>query len=190
MPTTVKGMLDVPKGEIKDAVASFLNMRSDGTLDPAQMPKREHSFDFCFNYFQAHRTPTLDMELSCLQLGYYLASWGMLRGSSYLFRETNARRYAAAIRMIEEANEDMVGLDAHTYGDATAQDTILTTYKALAKALLPDGGDAHHPSHQGDAGRLGRHPCVRHLLHRRIPLARQPRREGGESLLCAEHPLA
>lgn len=27
--------------------------------------------------------------MSCLQLGYYLASWGMLRGSTYLFAEAN-----------------------------------------------------------------------------------------------------
>jgi hypothetical protein len=44
------------------------------------------------------------MEMSCLQLGYYLASWGMLRGSSYLFRETNARHYQASIEVIERYN--------------------------------------------------------------------------------------
>jgi len=64
--------------------------------------ERASSFDYCFNYFQAFRDRTATseisarqyLELSCLHLGYYLASWGMLRGStvlhtkSYRFFET------------------------------------------------------------------------------------------------------
>lgn len=53
---------------------------------------RYTSFDYCFNYFQSHREqgklPDLlrgeALQLSCLHLGFYLASWGMLRGSSEL----------------------------------------------------------------------------------------------------------
>ena len=47
---------------------------------------RYASFDYCFNYFQSFRTYPAELtspgnlELSCLQLGFYLASWGMLRG--------------------------------------------------------------------------------------------------------------
>ena len=50
--------------------------------------ERYTSFDYCYNYFQAFResgevsalaTPT-NIQVSCLQLGFYLASWGMLPG--------------------------------------------------------------------------------------------------------------
>jgi hypothetical protein len=51
---------------------------------------RYASFDYCFNYFRSFREQdrTADiaapqnLQMSCLQLGFYLASWGMLRGSS------------------------------------------------------------------------------------------------------------
>ena len=48
-------------------------------------PQRRYtSFDYCFNYFQdyreQHRVAEMaageNMQLSCLHLGFYLASWG------------------------------------------------------------------------------------------------------------------
>jgi hypothetical protein len=53
---------------------------------------RYASFDYCFNYFQEAResgdtAQLADGEhrmLSCLQLGFFLASWGMMRGSGDL----------------------------------------------------------------------------------------------------------
>ena len=54
--------------------------------------QRYASFDYCFNYFQSFRetgrtvglAAPENMLLSCLHLGFYLASWGMFRGSSDL----------------------------------------------------------------------------------------------------------
>jgi hypothetical protein len=70
--------------DIKDNLDAFLRRRS-----PAA---RYASFDYCFNYFQEVRdeqqTSRLArgdrLELSCLHLGFYLASWGMMRGSGGL----------------------------------------------------------------------------------------------------------
>jgi len=46
---------------------------------------RYTSFDYCYNYFrQPSKEILADMEKSCLVIGFYLASWGMLRGSSFL----------------------------------------------------------------------------------------------------------
>jgi len=55
-----------------------------------QAVERYASFDYCFNYFQTFReedkieelADLSHIQLSSLQLGFYLASWGMLRGSS------------------------------------------------------------------------------------------------------------
>jgi hypothetical protein len=57
---------------------------------------RYASFDYCFNYFQAFRerddvksiAADDHRQLSCLQLGFYLASWGMLRGSTDLLQRS------------------------------------------------------------------------------------------------------
>jgi hypothetical protein len=58
-------------------------------------------FDYCFNYFQQHReTGQLSslragsgMQYSCLQLGFYLASWGMFRGSFTLLKRRRKQTY-------------------------------------------------------------------------------------------------
>lgn len=52
------------------------------------------SFDYCYNYFQDARDQGRASDLanedhlmdSCLQLGFYLASWGMMRGSGQLIQ--------------------------------------------------------------------------------------------------------
>jgi hypothetical protein len=80
------------------------------------------------------------MEVSCLQLGYYLASWGMLRGSSYLFRETNARHYQEAIEVIERHNAAMRELDDKPLFDPHSQHLIVAVYDDLRRAILPRGG--------------------------------------------------
>ena len=49
--------------------------------------KRHVSYDFCYNYFQSFKNKEEikdNMELSCLQLGFYLASWGLYRGSNQI----------------------------------------------------------------------------------------------------------
>src|SRR6266536_362827 len=72
-----------------------------------QAGERSASFDYCFNYFQSFReedkienlAEPSHMEGSCLQLAFYLASWGMLRGSSFLL-EKSVRFYQPLIRGI------------------------------------------------------------------------------------------
>lgn len=74
--------------DIKGNLDAFLRRRS---------PKARYaSFDYCFNYFQHARdnqeTAELAcgdrLELSCLHLGFFLASWGMMRGSGGLHRQS------------------------------------------------------------------------------------------------------
>lgn len=127
----------IPAGRITLAIESFLRS-SNG--QPTALYRRERSWDFCFNYFQENPEPTRNMEVSCLQLGYYLASWGMLRGSSYLFRETNVRHYQATIEVIERFNTGMSELQNKPLFDAKAQELLLDAYLELQHALLPKGG--------------------------------------------------
>jgi hypothetical protein len=58
---------------------------------------RYASFDYCFNYFQKFAkseninaiSSVQNKETSVLQLGYYLASWGMFRGSTAILRHSS-----------------------------------------------------------------------------------------------------
>ena len=83
---------------------------------------RYASFDYCFNYFQQFRekgqTASLaspgNMEASCLQLGFYLASWGMFRGSSDLLKRS-VKHFEPVIELIACAEKDLWNIDAHGY---------------------------------------------------------------------------
>lgn len=127
----------VEAARITQSVETFLGIGEDGQ---STLTSRTRSWDFCFNHFKSNPRPTDDIQLSSLQLGYYLASWGMLRGSSYLFTRTNARHYLDAIRVIEEHNPDVNGLDAGDYADPHARRAILAAYGDLRSVLLPEGG--------------------------------------------------
>lgn len=56
--------------------------------DPAN---RGRSWDRCYSFFQRYhqlvRRRRADSELACLHLGFYLASWGMFRGSGCLLQK-------------------------------------------------------------------------------------------------------
>ncbi len=83
---------------------------------------RYASFDYCYNYFQSFHergdAPGLagsaHVESSCLQLGFYLASWGMLRGSSILLQRS-VRNFIPVIEAIAEMPGEIWTIDANDY---------------------------------------------------------------------------
>ena len=87
--------------------------------------ERDASFDYCFNYFQSFResdnisalaSPT-NVQVSCLQLGFYLASWGMLRGSAELLQRS-ARYLVPIIEVVAQTEMSLWELDAHLYNES------------------------------------------------------------------------
>jgi hypothetical protein len=89
---------------------------------------RYASFDYCYNYFQSFReqdntgalADSRHLQASCLQLGFYLASWGMLRGSSVLLQRS-VRNFIPVIQAISEAPSDIWGIDADDYSAANCE---------------------------------------------------------------------
>ena len=85
---------------------------------------RYASFDYCFNHFQEAREAGDTSRLanddrrqsSCLQLGFYLASWGMLRGSSGLLWRS-AAGLVPVVKQIAKEPASIWDLDAHSYAD-------------------------------------------------------------------------
>ncbi len=64
---------------------------------------RYDSFDYCFGYFQNNKTRlTSNMEQSCMALWSYLASWGMLRGSSILLQKGNYKALEDTVIVIQQ----------------------------------------------------------------------------------------
>ncbi len=101
---------------IKKSLNEFINGR--------RPQERDASFDYCYNYFygfyQRKRLPELaneeNLQMSCLQLGFYLASWVMLRGSSFLL-EKSVRNFADLIRTISKMNPVLWEIDLENYND-------------------------------------------------------------------------
>lgn len=121
--------------------AAVASLAAPVDRDGAATGRREWSWDFCFNHFSATDDPTVEMEKSCLQLGYYLASWGMLRGSSWLFKNAHPRHYIATVETIAQHSPAVRGLDLPDYTDAQARAALVSAYSDIKDALLPDGNE-------------------------------------------------
>lgn len=97
-------------------------------LDGRTPNERYASFDYCFNYFQSFRESGIvsalaspaNVQLSCLQLGFYLASWGMLRGSADLLQKS-ARHLIHVIEVLARTDTSLWELDAHCYTESNTQ---------------------------------------------------------------------
>ncbi|MGB5989185.1 MAG: hypothetical protein WBG43_05560 [Marinifilaceae bacterium] len=118
--------------DINDVVEGFKKEGDD-------VRHRYTSFDYCYNYFASHKGQALldDMEKSCLVLGFYLASWGMLRGSSFLL-DKSVMHYEDTIRYISKCDESIWNIDVDDYSDKNI-DTILKVYNGVKDSLVEKG---------------------------------------------------
>jgi hypothetical protein len=85
---------------------------------------REASFSYCFNYFQGFRDAKNTAEIanannlqtSCLQLGFFLASWGMYRGSADLLKRSS-RVLITLIETIAVTEPEVWEIDVDRYSE-------------------------------------------------------------------------
>jgi len=103
---------------------------------------RYASFDYCFNYFQTAREQgKLDclvsgesLQLSCLHLGFYLASWGMFRGSSTLLQHS-VRRFIPVVTELVSAPAELWTMDADQYSEDAIQ--MIMSFRGQLGGTLP-----------------------------------------------------
>jgi len=111
--------------------------------------ERYASFDYCFNYFQGFKESGTvyqivsheNLQQSCLQLGFYLASWGMLRGSAVLLTKS-MKIYEPVLKCIVDANPVIWEIDANSYTDENIE-ALVKFERQLNMTLRIDGS---HPS--------------------------------------------
>ena len=78
--------------DVRSFIMDFMNQNNP----------RYDSFDYCYGYFQNNKTRLADnMEQSCMALWSYLASWGMLRGSSILLQKGNYKALEDTVIVIQ-----------------------------------------------------------------------------------------
>ena len=131
---------------IKEAMDQFLH---GGGKNRGKKPdERYASFDFCYNYFYSFykekRLPELanneNLQTSCLQLGFYLASWGMMRGSSFLL-EKSVRNFRELITCISKMDTRLWEIDVDDYNDENI--SILLDCK---QQIINSLGEKNNPS--------------------------------------------
>jgi hypothetical protein len=127
--------------DIEGNLSAFLSRRSPTA--------RYASFDYCFNYFQAARDAQeaadlasgSRLELSCLHLGFFLASWGMMRGSGGMYGRS-LRELVPVVQAIADEPSATWELDVPGYSEAgiaavlALSDRIRAAYSFAASSVL------------------------------------------------------
>ena len=102
---------------------------------------RYRSWEHCYRFFRKHRSDLLQVEdAAALQLGFYLASWGMYRGSTFLLQ----RAYTANIPVIRALASpqftDLWRADVGAHDDdAKLAATIMEVVESVKAAYEPFG---------------------------------------------------
>jgi hypothetical protein len=105
----------------------------------ANKPTRRYSsFDYCYNYFRTTPSENIitDSEKSCLVLGFYLASWGMMRGSSFLLTKSS-KYFEPLIVYLAKIDKAVWDIDVDNYTDKNIQ-IILNIYSEIKIILIPN----------------------------------------------------
>ena len=134
--------------DLEGNILRYLRGSADGRDRGRGPGERYASFDYCFNYFQSFReagktgdlAAPAQLETSCLQLGFYLASWGMLRGSSFLLQKS-LQAYEPVINAIATMDDGVWEIDAHCYTEAN-----IALLLKCRDALLHGFGRQYKPS--------------------------------------------
>lgn len=100
----------------------------------SNLDDRFTSFDFCYNYFQTTKDLTQDIEKSCLVLGFYLASWGMFWGSSFILQKS-VKHFEKTIKCIAEVDKSIWDIDVDKYDEENIQ-KVLDVYSEIKKCII------------------------------------------------------
>lgn len=100
---------------------------------------RYASFDYCYYYFRISNSKNIhkDMEKSCLVIGFYLASWGMLRGSSFLLKHS-VKYYEPLVGYISTLDKSVWNIDIDSYTPENIE-IILDIYQKCKELLIKNG---------------------------------------------------
>ncbi len=101
------------------------------------------SFDYCYNYFYSYKdnpeelANEKNLHMSCLQLGFFLASWGMFRSRAPL-RKKSVKCYAKLITKISQMPKELWAIDVDNYTDENIE--LLWMYGDKIKKVLIEAG--------------------------------------------------
>jgi hypothetical protein len=110
------------------------------TSNMAEEHHRYRSWEHCFNYFHQNTIEVIarDRDRAALELGFYLASWGMYRGSSFLLQR-NYTIHRGAIDVF--VSPQFAELRSREFGarnsDSHLSELVLVATNSIREAYRP-----------------------------------------------------
>ena len=117
------------KCDISETVLQF--------YDATNPTHRYASFDYCYNYFRSKNKALLlkDMEKSCAILGFFLASWGMLRTSSFTI-EKSYKYYIPVVKYLADLDKSLWEITPEQFIYTDIQNKIINIYKDIKNIVI------------------------------------------------------
>lgn len=99
---------------------------------------RSRSWEHCYRVFRDARTdPSPDCDYLSLHLAFYLASWGMYRGSSFLLQKDYKVLVPIVEKILKPEYDCLFGLACVGLREPEVQERLETLYKFIAKHFEP-----------------------------------------------------
>lgn len=123
--------------DVKSFIDDFMNQKNP----------RYDSFDYCYCYFQNNQLNLInDMEKSCMALWSYLASWGMLRGSSVLLQKGNYKVLENTINVIQKCFKRPEELPNIENDKTDYVDKVAKLFTKIKNSIKLDNDKQYKPS--------------------------------------------
>lgn len=107
---------------------------------------RSRSWEHCYRVFRDARTdPSPDCDYLSLHLAFYLASWGMYRGSSFLLQKDYKVLTPVVEEILKPEYDCLFGVACTSLRDSEVQERLKNVYDNIA--------DHFHPIREEVAGR-------------------------------------
>ena len=103
---------------------------------------RFRSWEYCYQYFQSEE---IDLDTACLHLGFYLASWGMYRGSSFLLQKDFFVHKPAVKEILKTEYKPLLKADTQTFLGVGSEQNIDLLFDLISniKNSYKGIGDTH-----------------------------------------------
>ncbi len=110
---------------IRSATTFYDDMKADEN-------GRYRSWEHCYKcFYDARNESEADYDYLSLQLAFYLASWGMYRGSSFLLQKDYKVHIPAVKEIMEDKYDCLLGIDCCELRKKNVQDSLILLNKSL-----------------------------------------------------------
>ena len=96
---------------------------------------RYKSWEYCYSiFYEAHKRKNIDeeyLDYLCLNLAFYLASWGMYRGSSFLLHRDYKVHKEVILELLKEEYKELFGIEVNKYKDEKNRVLLQRLYEKI-----------------------------------------------------------